>query len=302
MADVARKRAPSVVSSAPSVVREAVVGQAVRVRPNVEQAQTGGLAAAFAKMQARTASDNRSWIYWAEYHGYNRFDCWHHGSVGNDHFSYDLFLPWHRAYLHYFEHVALTEDAGATLPWWDWTSATSHRVGVPASFAAAESGGEPSPLASGPVPAGLRASPNHTTRQPGAPASLPSVATIDGILALSAFDDFSSQIQNQHDFVHGWTGGDMGVISTSAFDPVFWLHHCMIDRLWYLWQVRHGVDNVPPNYLDRTLEPWGMTVKDVLDVRRLGYTYGTAQVRVASAKFAATKLEPAGGATKSGDG
>ncbi|MGI8802073.1 MAG: tyrosinase family protein [Solirubrobacteraceae bacterium] len=66
---------------------------------------------------------------------------------------------------------------------------------------------------------------------PGSPASLPTTQTIDGILALSSFEDFTSPLQGQHDFVHGWTGGDMGVVATSAFDPIFWSHHCMIDRL-----------------------------------------------------------------------
>jgi tyrosinase len=70
----------------------------------------------------------------------------------------------------------------------------------------------------------------------------------------------------------------MGVIATSAFDPVFWAHHCMIDRLWYLWQLRWGVTNIPPNYLRQTLAPWALTVQDVLDIHRLGYEYAGAVV------------------------
>src|SRR5437764_772490 len=69
----------------------------------------------------------------------------------------------------------------------------------------------------------------------------------------------------------------MGSIGTSAFDPVFWAHHGMIDRVWYLWQLRHGVNNIPPEYLDKTLFP-GYTVQQVLDVRSLGYDYATAAV------------------------
>jgi hypothetical protein len=47
----------------------------------------------------------------------------------------------------------------------------------------------------------------------------------------------------------------------------------MIDRLWYLWQLRWGVTNIPPNYLRQTLAPWALTVQDVLDIQRLGYEY-----------------------------
>jgi tyrosinase len=277
---------PSVTSPASTAVRTAVRQAVVRVRRNVEQADIPALSNAYTKMQSRSANDNRSWIYWAEYHGYNRFDCWHHSSQGNHQFAYDLFLPWHRAYLLYFERVALSDDPNAVLPWWDWTSASSHQIGIPASF----TGGQTNPLASGPVPPGLHAQPPNTTRSPGPPSQLPTQQTVDGILALSTFDDFTNQLQNQHDLVHGWTGGDMGSIASSAFDPIFMSHHCMIDRLWYLWQVKHGVDNIPPGYLDRTLAPWALTVKDVLDVRKLGYTYGLSRTLVAAEQFTTTAV------------
>jgi tyrosinase len=69
----------------------------------------------------------------------------------------------------------------------------------------------------------------------------------------------------------------MGVIATSAFDPVFWAHHAMIDRIWYLWQLRHGMNNIPADYLNRALFP-GYTVAQVLDVHALGYDYASAAV------------------------
>jgi tyrosinase len=297
MADVSPPSEVSVAATAPIQVSQTVLANVVTVRPSVAQANIPALSAAYKTMQARTPTDNRSWIYWAEYHGFNRYDCWHHGSSGGHSFAYDLFLPWHRAYLHYFQQVALTANSGAVLPWWDWTSAVSHQSGIPASFAAAQAGGHPNPLFSGPVPAGVHTNPPHTTRAPGSPSQLPTAATINGILALTSFDDFTSQVQNQHDAVHGWVGGDMGVISSSAFDPIFWSHHCNIDRLWYLWQVQHGVNNIPPTYLTKTLAPWSLTVADVLDVRKLGYTYGSAVVRVPVEQFSAATLKPAAGPT-----
>jgi hypothetical protein len=38
-----------------------------------------------------------------------------------------------------------------------------------------------------------------------------------------------------HDDVHVQIGGYMGSFSTAARDPVFWLHHANIDRLWKRW-------------------------------------------------------------------
>ena len=68
----------------------------------------------------------------------------------------------------------------------------------------------------------------------------------------------------------------MGDIGVAAFDPLFWAHHAMIDRLWYLWQLRHGVNNIPPNYLNRVLAPFPYTVSQVLDVHSLGYDYASS--------------------------
>lgn len=258
---------------------------ALRVRQVVERSNVAALARAYRVMQGRTESDNRSWVYWAEFHGFNRFDCWHHGAQGNQQFPYDLFLPWHRAYLLYFEQIVLAADPGAeALPWWDWTSGVSHRSGIPAAFTSQAS------LATGPVASAFRSTPKRTRRQPGRPAQLPSAATINFILGLTSFDDFSNQLQNQHDLVHGWVGGDMGAVVSSAFDPIFFAHHCMIDRIWYLWQVRHGVNNIPPHYLNLVLAPWHLTVRDVLSVTGLGYTYGVSRVLLPHTSFTTTGI------------
>jgi tyrosinase len=59
-------------------------------------------------------------------------------------------------------------------------------------------------------------------------------------------------------------------IYTSPNDPLFWLHHCMVDRVWWIWQNRKPLErsfqiagtrtmnNVPPSD-DATLD-------DILDL------------------------------------
>jgi tyrosinase len=54
-----------------------------------------------------------------------------------------------------------------------------------------------------------------------------------------------------HNRVHVWVGGDMGP-STSPNDPVFFLNHANVDRMWAAWQRRHpgagylpGLDGAP---------------------------------------------------------
>jgi tyrosinase len=242
------------------------------IRPDADHANVAALEDAYAKMQALSASDNRSWIYWSEFHGFNRYECWHHARQGPNQFSYDLFLPWHRAYLVFFDNAARDQNADAILPWWDWTSDGSHQNGLPAAYTA---GG--AALETGPMPDMNGQAARRTQRNPGSPGDLPTPQDLEDVLNLSDFRDFSNQLQDIHDGIHGWVGGDMGSIATSAFDPVFWAHHAMIDRAWYLWQQRHGMYTIPNEYLDKALFP-GYTVRQVLDVRALGYDYGSAAV------------------------
>jgi tyrosinase len=51
-----------------------------------------------------------------------------------------------------------------------------------------------------------------------------------------------------HDRVHEWIGGDMRT-GTSPNDPLFYLHHANVDRIWAGWQQRWGSDRytAPPS-------------------------------------------------------
>ncbi|HEU0317174.1 MAG TPA: tyrosinase family protein [Solirubrobacteraceae bacterium] len=274
------------------------------LRAEVEQADLTALRDAYATIQGLPATDNRSWLHWSGYHGFDQYDCWHHDRTGpgpGTLFPYDLFLPWHRAYLVSFEHILRDQNAAAVLPWWDWTSSASHQQGIPDAFAEPQVDGNDNPLASGPIPA-IEGSPaGRTERSPGNPGDLPSMTqtdpalgpglhSINYLLKLTSYVDFSNQLQNIHDAVHGWVGGSMGVVATSAFDPIFYSHHCMIDRIWYLWQLNHGPHNIPADYLDKVLAPFNYTVQQVLDVRSLGYDYATS--------VAASAAGPSGAPTR----
>lgn len=159
---------------------------------------------------------------------------------------------------------------------------------IPAAYAAGATGRARNPLAASRafVPTARPPIDHWTTRAPGSNpfARLPRRAEIyddrRGLLADSDFASFSDRLENFHDGVHGWVGGDMGDVTVAAYDPVFFAHHCMIDRLWYLWQVRWGIGRIPPSLLDLPLIPFGLTVRDVLSVQRLGYEYAVGSVAV----------------------
>jgi tyrosinase len=63
--------------------------------------------------------------------------------------------------------------------------------------------------------------------------------------------DFSRTDEPFGDQMHGrghlWVGGNMAA-SSSPNDPVFWLHHANLDRIWAEWQDRHGIDNFPAKW------------------------------------------------------
>ena len=49
---------------------------------------------------------------------------------------------------------------------------------------------------------------------------------------------------NLHNRVHVWVGGDM-LLSSSPNDPVFYLNHCNVDRIWASWLESNGQTYVP---------------------------------------------------------
>jgi hypothetical protein len=69
----------------------------------------------------------------------------------------------------------------------------------------------------------------------------------------------------------------------------------MIDRIWRLWQTRHGISNIPPSLLDEVLEPFRFRVRDVLDVRDLQYDYAADESSVSFAEPPPDAAAPAEG-------
>ena len=91
-----------------------------------------------------------------------------------------------------------------------------------------------------------------------------------------------------HNRVHLWVGGNMAPM-TSPNDPVFFLHHCFVDKIWADWQSVQSAENPeaaphyapelngPPGHnLDDQLKPWTRRVRDVLGIADLGYAYEPA--------------------------
>lgn len=256
---------------------------------DLTDAQVAALRAAFADMQA--IDDDRGYEYWAGLHGLPLpmwCDKFGHGKP--------TFLHWHRAYLQQFELKLRAAGSGhdVMLPWWDWTATPQ----VPPMYAEPPAAGAPNPLYSVKINAlalqqGRRADPEteqlarepNTTRDPGLPGTeLPTVADIDQVLGYQDFSSFTRNLEDWHNQVHVWVGGHMSDIPFAAYDPVFWGHHAMIDRIWRLWQLRYpGSASVPPALANQVMEPFGVTAAGTVDVTSLGYDYAASVTEVTAA-------------------
>jgi len=106
------------------------------------------------------------------------------------------------------------------------------------------------------------------------PALLPVQQELVALNTTTGFTTFQSTLEATiHDDVHNAVGGDLAT-AASPKDPLFWLHHANIDRLWAGWQAQHRTA-VPPNK-NEVLQPaplFGVKVATVLDIAALGYQY-----------------------------
>lgn len=212
-------------------------------------------------------TDNRGYQFYAGWHGVPFEYCWH---------GHPLFLPWHRAYLYFFELSLQRIDPEVTLPWWDWSTLDD----VPKQFRAGA-------LASAPIKPFTSVKrpdwPQRTFREPGANPQVtapPYRSLYDSALEAPSFTTFNERITLVHNWVHVWVGGTMADPDWAAYDPIFWAHHCMVDRTWRIWQHHHPNVLPPANYLDQPLRPRALTVREVLDVKQLGYDYSQSSASV----------------------
>ena len=141
-----------------------------------------------------------------------------------------------------------------------------------------------------------------TTGQPVfVPVTLPNVHQVQHALGITEYDaspwDESGQIESfrnvlegwwrgprLHNQVHVWIGGSMGP-GTSPNDPIFFLHHCNVDRLWADWQNRHPTASYEPqsggpqgHNLGDPMFPWDgvatpdrVTPRDVVSLGNVSY-------------------------------
>jgi len=241
------------------------------------------------------------------------------------------FLPWHRGYLLAFEAniraevLKLGGPNDWALPYWNYFKPNQFKL--PPAFASAD---WPDGKGNNPLFVPQRYGPNSDgdvyvpVNQINLDAMTDSDFTGVGSGGDPGFGGVDTgfehggpthgRLESQpHDMVHGLVGGGdpnnpnlPGLMSdpdTAGLDPIFWLHHGNIDRLWQVWRQSPptDVDPTEPNWLkgpanigERIFsmpmpdgKSWDYTPTEMTDLGKLGYTYDDLSPAVATPQPAA---------------
>lgn len=241
------------------------------------------------------------------------------------------FFTWHRVLLLQLEHdlQKISGNNDLAIPYWDWTDADPKASPFTTDFMGSDGEStrteDPGKVVDGPFafdgpnnwtinvndPMDNHAGPNppkYLTRGLGrmsAAKTLPDSAMVKKALSNPVYDyppwKFATSARrgcraeievNLHNLVHRYVNGNM-VSMASPNDPVFWLHHANIDRLWGDWQRKNkescpyspvGTAPLGHNLYDTLIfhepsspPPWTdlYTNVQVLDHLKLGYRYDT---------------------------
>ena len=149
-----------------------------------------------------------------------------HGNAG--------FLPWHRAFMLDLERELQAIDPSVSLPYWRFDEPapnlfTRDFIGVPNATGTLEfEANNPLQFLSPPI-----------FRQPGFDTATQNAFVITEIETLNLGDVFSSYRSlegNPHGSAHVSFSGMISILGRAATDPLFFLLHTNVDRLWAKWQ------------------------------------------------------------------
>ena len=71
------------------------------------------------------------------------------------------------------------------------------------------------------------------------------LATLN-LFTVDQYNQFSRDLEQIHNAVHGGVGGDMRAVARSSFDPIFYMHHTNVDRLMAMYQATHPGEVLTP--------------------------------------------------------
>lgn len=195
------------------------------------------------------------------------------------------FLPAHRQMLWEFESVLREVYPDVTIPYYDWS--INNRRWVYDDIWKRIGGANGGPIPNKPFKDWRAALPgDHLVTRTmifGNPTDIfgrelrpfESRRTLDIVTSLTglSFQQIANYVEVIHGLPHIEIGGDMRDGRYSPSDPVFYLHHGFVDKIWRDWQSKGAGDRFDGFHrgqtvsIDEVMNPpeWGRTVKDILD-------------------------------------
>ncbi len=177
----------------------------------------------------------------------------------------EIFLAWHRQFIFEMEQVMQDLNPRISIPFWDSSEDQSTTSAL----------WDQDFMGSFNTNWGLG-------RRLALYNDLPSVSDVSNLLLENNFFEFSDAFERQpsHSGAHRWVSGAM-ITSASPRDPVFYLHHAFIDKIWYEWEETHQTSFYLRSDMiryDGTYVFGGQTLpvvdpNDILDTRALGVFY-----------------------------
>lgn len=180
------------------------------------------------------------------------------------------FLPWHRVFQLDFEEVlrtaGTTNSQFITIPYWDWRVENTV-AGVSWDDANFLSTANLTWTISRPfssTPLGSNTDVNDLLAMPG------SILPTTHQFASATSNFFSKRLEHWHNQGHGFVNGTMGG-RTSPLDPVFYLHHGFIDKLWQEWEDRDNAVQSVFNYSSLIDSYSPINPNTIIDSRKTRY-------------------------------
>lgn len=194
---------------------------------------------------------------------YDKYVTMHQGAGGHGHGG-PAFFPWHREYLRRFEQELQAIDASVNLPYWDWTVANLNGAGTASLIWADDFMGGPGDagdnfkVKTGPFAGwNLRRNAFNIFSFPGGGGN------IAASMSQLNYTQFRA-IEGPHGGAHVWVGGNVGNVSIAPQDPVFWLIHSNVDRLWAEWTTNHQGTPGWVQYAPTSGGPLGHNLNDTM--------------------------------------
>ncbi|MGP9819580.1 tyrosinase family protein [Salinarimonas sp. NSM] len=283
--------------AAPFVMRRAALGQTPLVRRDVMGMSAddpffkdyADAVAAMHELQTSSPSDGRNWRAQALIHLNH---CPHSGAPPYPGVAMP-FVHWHRWYIRYYEEICgtLIGKSDFALPYWNWQAGIGQ---IPDPFYDVDQlnvtfWNDPSDAQSdnwGPdevTTTGLRALAEGSGVKQGPRGGAFSDQNINSILAQTQFEQFTNLLEHSpHNTAHVIVGGSQGHMGDgmSPLDPIFWLHHCNVDRLGAQWQAAGNVmppldDDFSGQFVNGEGQPAPASSATALNITEMGYAYET---------------------------